>query len=346
MSRFGSLLKLCRYGFVSQRSTSPLMVVFNVTTRCDMKCRHCGDDVWGDPANDLPLAEIERFSQSLGRSHDLALGGGEPFLRNDLPEICELFVRNGGVRNIGIPTNGYATDRICDAVEKILAKCPETRVILMPSLDGFQATHDNIRTPGSFDRVMETGRRLSSLKEKNQHLDFYFNATINHINWRELPSLASYVRENFRTHLDFNILTGTPRDAVLQVPSLEDIAQTIDGIYTARGSSPLMDCWLQVYRDILLRTNAESRQIIPCRAGSLIAMVDANGDVRACSLHPALGNLREQSFSEIWHGTAAREQHKSIAQGDCACNNDCFLPCSLNHFWKLPFLMLRERMKW
>lgn len=342
MSRIGSLFKLCRHGFASQRPQSPLMVVFNVTTRCDMKCRHCGDDVWGDPANDLPLAEVEKFSRSLGKSDDLALGGGEPFLYNELPEICELFVRNNGVRNIGIPTNGFATERICFAVEKILHKCPETNIVLMPSLDGFQATHDNIRMPGSFERVMETARRLCVLREKNPHFNFYFNATINDVNWRELPELAMFVREQFHTHLDFNLLTGNPRDAVLQLPAQRELEQTVDGIYAARDSSPLLASWLKIYRDTVLRTNAEGRQIIPCRAGSLIATVYANGDVRACPLLPVLGNLREQSFQDIWHGNVARQQHKSVIHGDCACNNDCFLPGSLNHYWKLPLLMLRQ----
>ena len=34
---------------------------YNVTTRCNMQCRHCGDDVWGDPAHDLPFPVIEQL---------------------------------------------------------------------------------------------------------------------------------------------------------------------------------------------------------------------------------------------------------------------------------------------
>lgn len=345
MSRINTLLRLCRYGFAHKRPESPLMVAFHVTTRCNMRCRHCGDDVWGDPANDLPFAIIEKFSADLGKVQDLALGGGEPFLRGDLPEICELFVRNNDVHNLAIPTNGYATELICATVEKILDKCPETNVSLILSLDGFQNTHDSIRMPGSFDRVMTTAHRFAPMREQRRNFNFFFNATINNVNWRELPGLAKDVREKFQTHLDFNLLTGNPRDAALQLPTQAQIKQTIDGIYAARNNSPLLTSQLKICRDVILRTNAEGKQIIPCRAGSLLALVDANGDVRSCTVLPALGNLRQQSFQEIWNSFAARQQHKSIIHGECACNNDCYIVSSLNNYWKLPVLMLQQRLK-
>lgn len=345
MSRIDTLLRLGRYGFKSQRPRSPLMVNFHVTTRCNMRCRHCGDDVWGDPANDLPYPVIEQLSADLGIVPDLALGGGEPFLRGDLPEMCELFCRNNGVRNLAIPTNGFATDPTCAAVEKILDHCPASNVILILSLDGFQPTHDSIRMPGSFGRVMATAERLRAIRERRRNFSFFFNATINNVNWRELPDLARDVRDRFQTHLDFNLLSGNPRDAELQLPSLEEIRRTIDGIYAARETTPMLDCQLGIFRDLILQTLAEQRQVVPCRAGSLAALIDANGDVRSCPVLPVLGNLRRQSFQEIWHSAAARAQHQSIVRGDCTCANDCYVVNSLNNYWKLPVLMLRQRFK-
>jgi MoaA/NifB/PqqE/SkfB family radical SAM enzyme len=183
------------------------------------------------------------------------------------------------------------------------------------------------------------------LREQYPNFNFLFNATINNLNWRELPSLAKYVHDKFQTNLDFNLLSGNPRDAVLRLPAHEELEQTIKGILASYDNSPLEASRLKVCRDILLRTNAEGRQIIPCRAASIIAMVDANGDVRSCPLLPVLGNLRNESFQKIWQGQTAKSQHKVISHGGCACNFDCLIVSSLSYYWKLPWLVLQRRLK-
>ena len=345
MKKINALLRLARFGLVRLRPASPAILIFTSTTRCNMACRHCGDDVWGDPEHDLSLAQIAKLSGDLGKVEAVSLGGGEPFLRQDLAEICATFYQNNGVRSISIPSNGFDSDATCAAVEKILKRCPEASLNLMLSLDGFQKTHDRMRRPGSFDRVMATGHRLAQLRKEQPRLALCFNATITSENWRELPDLARFVREGFGCNLEFNVLTGNPRDAELRVPAKEELERTMDAIYAVHEVTPLIVDHQQVYRDVVARTNREKRQVVPCRAGSLVCMIDANGDVRACSELPVLGNLRELPFREIWHSEKARQQCRTIRKGACSCNNDCFIRISLRHYWKLPFYLLGRRLR-
>ena len=307
-----------------------------------MACRHCGDDVWGDPKNDLTIEEITKFSAELGTIESLALGGGEPFLRTGLVEICRLFVRNNHVASISIPSNGFAPEKICTAVRSVLTECPELNLNIMLSLDGFQKTHDAIRTQDSFDKVMETGHLLKSIAVEFPRLSLSFNATINNINWKELPALAQYVLDTFQARLEFNIIAGNPRDTALTTPGKRELEETIDELLLGKSNKTLLRrLYNNVYRNILLQTNFGNCQIIPCRAGSLVSLIDANGDVRACPMLPPLGNLRTNSFDEIWHGQHTVKLFRSIIHGDCACNNDCFIRLSLINYWKLPFLMLK-----
>lgn len=345
MSRSRILKQIVRHGVVGHRPASPATLIFHVTARCNLECRHCSDDVWGNPADDLSFAEIEAFSVGLGPVEMVALGGGEPFLRRDLAEICELFVRNNGARAISIPSNGSATEAIVDTVLQVLNNCPGIDLHVSLSLDGFEETHDSIRAPGSFDRVMATAQRLQPLVETFPNLAMTFNATINNLNWRELPDLARFVRDRFGAELQFNTLSGNPRDPALGLPAREDLKRTIDGIYAARQTSAVTTSFLNTYRDLILETIFEKRQVVPCRAGSLLCLVDANGDVRACPLLPPIGNVRDSSFLEIWHNEAARRQHRSIRRGSCVCSNDCFTGLSLVYYWKLPFLMLLQLIK-
>ena len=66
-------------------------------------------------------------------------------------------------------------------------------------------------------------------------------------------------------------------------------------------------------------------QVIPCRAGVLTAVVAANGDVSVCELHQPLGNLRQQSFPEIWSSDKAKQLRESIAAKACHCTTEVFL---------------------
>jgi len=65
------------------------------------------------------------------------------------------------------------------------------------------------------------------------------------------------------------------------------------------------------------RTAAEQTQVIPCRAGHLSAVVYSNGDVSVCETHAPLGNLRQNTFWEIWNSGEARKLRQAIANKDC-----------------------------
>ena len=57
--------------------------------------------------------------------------GGEPFLRNDVPEICGAFLKNNRTRRISIATNGMLTQKIIESVKTLLKSCrqlPRTNI--------------------------------------------------------------------------------------------------------------------------------------------------------------------------------------------------------------------------
>jgi hypothetical protein len=74
-----------------------------------------------------------------------------------------------------------------------------------------------------------------------------------------------------------------------------------------------------------MQTIVKHRQVIPCRAGRLGAVVYANGDVGVCELHEPLGNLRQASFWEIWGSERARRLRRAIARNECHCTTEVFL---------------------
>ena len=74
----------------------PMWCAWQVTYRCDMRCGFC--NYWQDPASQLPeqsLEDIAEGSRQLARLGSLfiSLAGGEPTLREDLPEIVRALAR-------------------------------------------------------------------------------------------------------------------------------------------------------------------------------------------------------------------------------------------------------------
>src|SRR6187431_2974653 len=89
----------------SDRFTPPFMIVF-INSICNLTCEHCFYWKELNKRDDLTFEEFERLSLELGDFENLNLSGGEPFIRKEFSEICELFIKNNHVRNIYVPTNG------------------------------------------------------------------------------------------------------------------------------------------------------------------------------------------------------------------------------------------------
>jgi len=119
---------------------SPFGATLKLTTRCTLHCRHCP---WLDhPQPDLPLErwlEVIREVRARGARH-LVLEGGEPTLRPDLPEI--IAYAQSIQMKVSLATN---------ATRPLDAYKPERFFI---SVDGLRETHDRLRGPGAFDRMV------------------------------------------------------------------------------------------------------------------------------------------------------------------------------------------------
>lgn len=65
-----------------------------VTGRCNAKCAMCFYAQEMDKKQpDLTFDEIKKISETVGQFNRLWISGGEPTLREDLPEILELFYK-------------------------------------------------------------------------------------------------------------------------------------------------------------------------------------------------------------------------------------------------------------
>ena len=132
---------------------------------CNFSCPFCAfSEDLNQYRDELTLAEIEQLARELKRVLVLHIGGGEPFIRKDLPEVIAAMWRHARVRKVEIPTNGWSAERIVKPVERILALCPGIRLNVRVSLDGVGERHDTVRArPGSYKAALETLESLGRL---------------------------------------------------------------------------------------------------------------------------------------------------------------------------------------
>jgi SynChlorMet cassette radical SAM/SPASM protein ScmE len=167
----------------------PKSVEIDITGRCNLRCAYCSHfSSAGDVDVDLPTGEWLTFFEELGRAAvmQVTLGGGEPFIRQDLKELLEGIVRNR--MRFNILTNGtLITDEIA-AYMASTRRCGRVQV----SIDGSRpSTHDACRGDGNFLRA------ITGLKILQKHgIPATVRVTINKNNVHDLEGIARFLLED------------------------------------------------------------------------------------------------------------------------------------------------------
>jgi MoaA/NifB/PqqE/SkfB family radical SAM enzyme len=314
---------------------SPVFLILFINSICNMKCEHCFYWRSLNQQDDLSKEEIFALSESLGSIENLNLSGGEPFLRQEFAEICKQFIRRNGVRQIYVPSNGYFTDRTVKQVTETLEAKELDLFVLELSLDGMPEFHDTFRVARhSFEKAMQTYDALAKLQASDPRLRIHCISTATDVNMDEIRRLTTYLYDRCpqMDHHNLAIIRGDRKNPSLKGPSLqqyEELYEYIRRLWAPREKGrygAIVEPMLQWNK---VETIKQERQVTPCRAGRLSAVVYANGDVSLCEIHKPIGNLRRASFPEIWSSPEARALRESIGRKECYCTTEVFMWSSI-----------------
>lgn len=296
-----------------------------------MKCEHCFYWKELNQKTDLTFEEMVALSNDLGRIETLNLSGGEPFLRKEFAEICKQFIRNNGVEEIYVPTNGYFTSRTIQAVEGVLEEDSLVEIGVEISLDGMPAFHDEFRkTRHAFRKAMETYDALAEVQKKDPRLQIYSISTATEGNLNEIKQLTTYLYDRCpqMSHHHLALIRGDRKNPSLQGPAMQaykDLHQYTSRLWAARDEQRNGSIVEPMLQHVKTQTAELEQQVVPCRAGVLSAVVYANGDVGVCEQRPVIGNLRKNSFMELWRANSTGDIRQSIKNKECYCTNEVFL---------------------
>lgn len=291
----------------------PKEVCIIVTYRCNAKCNMC--DVFHyptKPSEEITVADIEKLPSGL---RFINITGGEPFVRQDIKEIVAVARKKAG--RIVISTNGFFTDRIIDLCETY----PETGIRI--SIEGLQKTNDDIRgIPHGFDRGLRTLLTLRRMGLK----DIGFGMTVQDMNCNDLLplyELANALGYEFATATLHNSHYFHKLDNCIADKEMVcgEFAKLIGELL--KSSEPKK--WFRAYFNYgLMNYIKGNRRFLKCEMGSEACFVDPSGDVLACngmSEKMPLGNIRTQSFAEIWNSLQAQ----AVRQAVDTCTKECWM---------------------
>ncbi len=312
-----------------QRDDLPRFLTYTVTFACNAKCIMC--DSWKmSEKGDLSLEEIGRIFDQLPNLDGVRLTGGEPFVRKDMIEIAELATAKLKPLMIHVTTNGFLTDRIVEFCEQ---RPRGTKLDLLVSMDGVGEKHNHIRgNTTAYDSCIKTIEALAPRK-KELNLNLSVNQTI-----VDADGIDHYrrLREVLRPYdVRNNVVMAYDVSATYNLEREIDVAPTQIGEFTTFGeftedhirelvaeieadlpSFPLLQrlakkYYLRGIKNRLLGGPAEPNP--KCVALNAHLRIFPNGDVPTCQFNSkTAGNLREQSFEEVWTGAKGREQREWV----------------------------------
>jgi 12,18-didecarboxysiroheme deacetylase len=336
-----------RYNRESDRLPSHLLqfsadkrpvVVWNMTRRCNLKCIHCysssqnihyADELSTEEGKAL-IADLAAFGAPV-----ILFSGGEPLMREDLPELAQ-FAVDRGMRAV-ISTNGTL---FTEEKARVFKKIGLSYVGI--SLDGIEETHDRFRgVRGAFKASMK-GIRIC----RDAGIKVGVRFTINLHNVADVPAIFDLLEAENIPRCCFYHLVYSGRGSRLidedishgETRELLDLIMTRTRDFFDRG----------IAKEVLTVDNHADGPYVylrmlredPRRAAEVLELLKMNegnssGNGIGCvswdgEVHPdqfwrglSLGNVRKRPFSKIWtdmsHPVLAKlKDKKPHVKGRCA----------------------------
>ncbi|GAB4545815.1 MAG: radical SAM protein [Thermodesulfovibrionia bacterium] len=316
----------------------PKWIAWEITRRCNLRCIHCRSsseiEVKGHP--DFPTAEAYRIIDDISSYAKpvLVLSGGEPLLRSDVFDIARYGTEKG--LRMCLATNGtLVDDSVCNRIKE-----SGIRMVSL-SLDGStEAVHDDFRKQkGAFSGVINAARLF-----REHGIEFLINSSFTKRNQEEIPKVYRLAKELGATawYMFMLVPTGRGEEIMDELISKEDYDKILEWHYEMeRDEKDILvrpTCAPHYYRVVLQKKRERGdkfeRRTLKfstggakgCIAGQLIALIDVDENVLPCSYFPRpAGNLKDQSFKEIWEGSELFKELRDFKRYKGRCGSCEFI---------------------
>ncbi len=316
-------------------------LAWEITRRCNLHCVHCrsSSELEVQEHPDFPTEEGKRIIDDIAAFAKpvVVLSGGEPLLREDWYELAS-YGTGKGLR-MCLATNGtLVTEELCKKI-----KDAGIRMVSL-SLDGSTSEiHDDFRNqPGAFSGTMNAARLF-----RKHDISFLINSSFTKRNQSDVANVYRLAKELGATawYMFMIVPTGRGEEIMEELISPGDYEDLLKWHYEMEKNEKDMlvrpTCAPHYYRVRMQLAKKDGEKMEHrslkfstggskgCLAGQLICLIDVDGNVLPCSYFPlAAGNIRQESISEIWHGSSLFKELRDFSAykgrcGVCEYNRVC-----------------------
>lgn len=285
----------------AEQAHHPRYVVWELTLKCDLACRHCGSRAGKARPRELTLAEALGVVEQLARlgAAEITFIGGEAYLYPHWLDVIAA-AHQAGIR-CTLTTGGRALDRA--TLERAQAA---GLLAVSVSIDGLAATHDRLRAvPGSWRAAMQTLTDIAAAGMLP-----LANTQFNRCNLPEVEALYEVlVAQGIRAwQVQLTGPMGRAADQpdwLLQPWQMLDLVPRLARLATAGQAQGVRVHaannlgYFGPYEAIL-----RAAPWAGCAAGRYVLGIEADGAIKGCPSLPSApyvgGNILETPLEDIW----------------------------------------------
>lgn len=157
VARLKPTVDLLRQRRILPRSlAAPIFVLWDLTYRCNLCCRHCyNNSSPKTPTNELSASELFTIAKELVdlQVFSVCLSGGEPRMREEFRDLAE-YLGGHGIA-VSTITNG------CDLTDETIDLFAKTMALVQVSVESAsESVHDAIRGRGTFAKAVTSIKKM------------------------------------------------------------------------------------------------------------------------------------------------------------------------------------------
>lgn len=300
--------------------TAPFRVFYDITYKCNLRCKHCFTNSGTEHKNELSLREkinlVEQLS-NLGVER-ISIAGGEPFASKDIYSFIEKC--NEKEIDVSISTNGAYFDK--NTIDKI--NYLKIKNITVSFDGGTEESMDSIRGKGTYKKVIEGLKMLQKYYNKN----YSIKTTLMKNNIKEIESLINIAIQCGCDMIKFNCVREDGRAVINKENIILSQKEYIETIKTIEKLRSKYQKQIKIRAPLNIFGCDDDYEFISelgfgCFAGKESICIDPLGNVKPCSHYPKefiCGNIKEDRLKDIWNSSSILKEFREL-KGNDMCNN-------------------------